>query len=118
MVVNDSLVLVTFLNRLCEQGHTLREAALLAGPRRFRPIPITSATTFAGLVPIMLEQSAQAQFVIPMAISLGYGVVVATVFTLLFVPAAIVVVEDFKLWTADLKRRVFSIVEEHAPQLR
>ena len=94
VVVNDSLVLVTFMNRMREEGHSIREAAVLAGARRFRPIMLTSATTFAGLLPVMLEKSTQAQFVIPMAVSLGFGVLVATFFTLLMVPAAMVIAED------------------------
>jgi multidrug efflux pump subunit AcrB len=96
VVVNDSLVLVTFMNRLRATGHSVHEAAVLAGGRRFRPIMLTSATTFVGLVPVMLEVSTQAQFVIPMAISLGFGVLVATAFTLLMIPAAMLIVEDLK----------------------
>jgi multidrug efflux pump subunit AcrB len=114
VVVNDSLVLVTFLNRLRDEGHSMREAAILAGQRRFRPIMLTSATTFAGLVPIMLEGSAQAQFVIPMAISLGFGVVVATIFTLLMVPAAMLVVEDVKTFAAWSLHRITQLYDEGA----
>lgn len=99
VVVNDSLVLVTFMNRLRDAGHSVREAAVLAGGRRFRPIMLTSATTFVGLLPIMMESSTQAQFVIPMAISLAWGVLVATAFTLFLIPASMLVVEDVKdLW--------------------
>ena len=72
----------------------LVQAAVRAGQARFRAIMLTSVTTFAGLTPIMLESSAQAQFVIPMAISLAFGVLVATVFTLLLIPAAIVIADD------------------------
>jgi multidrug efflux pump subunit AcrB len=105
VVVNDSLVLVTFMNRLREAGHGVREAAVLAGGRRFRPIMLTSLTTFVGLVPVMLETSTQAQFVIPMAISLAWGVLVATAFTLFLIPAAMLVVEDVKnLWQRGLRR--------------
>jgi multidrug efflux pump subunit AcrB len=104
VVVNDSLVLVSFMNRMIAQGHGIRAAAVLAGARRFRPIMLTSATTFAGLLPVMLEQSTQAQFVIPMAISLGFGVLVATFFTLLMIPAAMVIVEDGKrAWSRGLR---------------
>lgn len=99
VVVNDSLVLVTFMNRMREEGADILEAARSAGGRRFRPIMLTSLTTFAGLVPVMLETSAQAQFVKPMAISLGFGVGVATAFTLLMIPAAMVIVDDGgRLW--------------------
>jgi multidrug efflux pump subunit AcrB len=104
VVVNDSLVLVTFMNRLRDAGHSVREAAVLAGGRRFRPIMLTSLTTFVGLVPVMMESSTQAQFVIPMAISLAWGVLVATAFTLFLIPAAMLVVEDVKhLWQRGLR---------------
>lgn len=96
VVVNDSLVLVTFMNREREAGRGMVEAAVQAGARRFRPIMLTSLTTFVGLVPVMLETSMQAQFVIPMAISLGFGVLVATAFTLFLIPAAMLVVEDVR----------------------
>ena len=105
VVVNDSLVLVTFMNRLREAGEDTRNAAVLSGIRRFRPIMLTSATTFVGLVPVMLETSTQAQFVIPMAISLAFGVLVATFFTLLMIPAAMLIVEDVKSAGLRLLRR-------------
>jgi multidrug efflux pump subunit AcrB len=105
VVVNDSLVLVSFMNRMTDEGHSVRAAAVLAGARRFRPIMLTSATTFAGLLPVMLEQSTQAKFVIPMAISLGFGVLVATFFTLLMIPAAMVIVEDLKeAWALGIRQ--------------
>ncbi len=109
VVVNDSLVLVSFMNRLRDAGHSVREAAILAGGRRFRPIMLTSATTFAGLLPVMLERSTQAQFVIPMAISLGFGVLVATFFTLLMIPAAMLVVEDVKSLAGRSVAIVYSV---------
>ena len=96
VVVNDSLVLVTFLNRLRDSGLPLEEAAVRAGQARFRAILLTSLTTFAGLTPVMLDGSAQAAMVIPMAVSLGFGVLIATLFTLLLVPAAIVIGDDVK----------------------
>lgn len=108
VVVNDSLVLVSFMNRLREMGHSVHEAAILAGGRRFRPILLTSATTFAGLLPVMLERSTQAKFVIPMAISLGFGVLVATFFTLLMIPAAMVIVEDLRQAALRGSRQVVS----------
>jgi len=94
VVVNDSLVLVTFMNRLREEGMSAFDAAARAGKIRFRAILLTSITTFAGLVPIMFDTTSQAQFVKPMALSLGFGVLVATVFTLLMIPAAVMIVED------------------------
>ena len=97
VVVNDSLVLVDFINELVkEKGETVRDAVILAAKQRIRPILLTSVTTFAGLLPIIFETSLQAQFLIPMAISLGFGVVFSTVTTLVLVPAGILMVEDVK----------------------
>ena len=87
VVVNDSLVMVDFINRAREQGVDLRTAVIESGTKRFRAIVLTSFTTAAGLLPIMTETSMQAQFVIPMAISLGFGILFATVITLFLVPA-------------------------------
>ena len=96
VVVNDSLVLVTFLNRLRAEGMDAVAAAAQAGCARFRAIMLTSLTTFAGLTPIMLEQSVHAQIVLPMAISLAFGVAIATFFTLLMIPSIIVIAEDLR----------------------
>jgi multidrug efflux pump subunit AcrB len=86
VVVNDSLVMVDFINRAREKGLSIAEAIREAGPARFRPILLTSLTTFLGLMPLLFETSVQAQFLIPMAISLGFGVLFATFITLIFVP--------------------------------
>ena len=94
VVVNDSLVLVDFVNRQVRQGMSLREAVLIAGGRRFRPILLTSVTTFVGLVPLLMDRSIQAQFLIPMAISLGFGVLFATAITLILVPCALMLGQD------------------------
>lgn len=75
VVVNDSLVLVDFINKKRADGMALVEAVLTAGAKRFRPVMLTSLTTFIGLMPLLLEQSTQAQFLIPMAISLGFGII-------------------------------------------
>ena len=97
VVVNDSLVMVDFINRYKrDDGKTSLEAALAAGPRRFRPILLTSITTFVGLFPLLIEKSVQAQFLIPMAISLAYGVLFATLITLILVPTSYLIIEDFK----------------------
>lgn len=97
--VNDSLVMVDYINRRRKEGSTLLEAALAAGARRFRPIMLTSGTTFAGLAPLMMAKSLQAQFLIPMAISLGFGILFATVITLYLVPCALLMAEDCgKAW--------------------
>ncbi|MEC9327784.1 MAG: efflux RND transporter permease subunit, partial [Verrucomicrobiota bacterium] len=94
VVVNDSLVMVDYINRKQAEGLSLREACMKAGPRRFRPILLTSLTTFAGLVPLLMDQSLQAQFLIPMAVSLGYGVLFATAITLYLIPCSLICAED------------------------
>ncbi len=97
VVVNDSLVLVDYINKLRLQGVPLREAVWQGGVARFRPIILTSMTTFVGLVPILLERSLQAQFLIPMATSLAFGVLFATFITLILVPCVYLILEDI-LW--------------------
>jgi multidrug efflux pump subunit AcrB len=96
VVINDSLVLVDFVNREVDEGMSHREAIRRGGAGRFRPILLTSLTTFAGLTPLLLERSLQAQFLIPMAISLAFGVLFATFITLLLVPALYAIVEDVR----------------------
>jgi multidrug efflux pump subunit AcrB len=94
VVVNDSLVLVYTANRMRRQGIRPFDAITRAGCLRFRPILLTSLTTFAGLTPMLLERSVQAQFLIPMAISLGFGVLFGTVVTLLLIPSGYMILED------------------------
>jgi multidrug efflux pump subunit AcrB len=94
VVVNDSLLLINFINQKIEQGLDLYTAVAEAAKRRFRPIILTSLTTSLGLTPIILEQSMQAQFLIPMAISLGFGILFATLITLLLVPSLYIILED------------------------
>ncbi len=94
VVVNDSLVLIDHINQERRKGVPIREAIEQSGARRFRPILLTSLTTFAGLLPLLFETSLQAQFLIPMAISLSFGVLFATFITLLLVPAAYFILED------------------------
>jgi multidrug efflux pump subunit AcrB len=96
VVVNDSIVLVDYINRQRREGVPLEVAIREAGVTRFRPILLTSMTTFVGLLPIMVEKSMQAQFLIPMAVSLAFGVLFATVITLMLVPCSYMVLEDFK----------------------
>ena len=94
VVVNDNLVLIDRVNRLREEGTELVTALLQAGEDRFRPIILTSLTTFVGLLPIMSETSVQAQFLIPMVTSLSFGVLFATGVTLVLVPALYLIAED------------------------
>jgi len=96
VVVNDSLILVEFANRARESVDTEEEALLAAGKRRFRAIFLTTTTTFVGLLPMLFETSMQAQFVIPMAISLSFGIVAATAITLILIPCLYLVLHDFK----------------------
>jgi multidrug efflux pump subunit AcrB len=107
VVVNDSLLLIDRINanrRLA--GEDLQRAVMDAGARRFRPILLTSLTTFFGLAPMILERSVQAQFLIPMAISLGFGILFATGITLLLIPALYMALEDI--------RRLFGLRAAHA----
>ncbi|MFH1571742.1 MAG: efflux RND transporter permease subunit [Gemmatimonadota bacterium] len=88
VVVNDSLVLLSFYNQLRAEGLGRDEALAEAGKQRFRPILLTSLTTFFALLPMIMERSVQAQFLIPMAVSLGFGILFSTAITLVGVPAA------------------------------
>jgi multidrug efflux pump subunit AcrB len=94
VVINDSLVLIHFANRLRRQGMSVLEAITMAGRQRFRPILLTTLTTFGGLSPMILETSRQARFLIPMAISLGFGLLFATLIILVLIPCLYLVLED------------------------
>ncbi len=95
VVVNDSIILIDFINR-SKAKMSLNDSVINAGTARFRAILLTSITTFIGLLPIMLETSLQARFLIPMAASLAFGILFATVITLLLIPCLYVILEDFK----------------------
>ena len=96
VVVNDGLVLVTFINRNAPHQRSLKSAVQQAGEARFRAIVLTSLTTAAGVTPLMLEKSLQAQFLIPMAVSLAAGVLFATVVTLILVPSLYLIMDDIR----------------------
>ncbi|MCK5917961.1 MAG: efflux RND transporter permease subunit, partial [Cocleimonas sp.] len=107
VVVNDSLVLVDYTNKRIREGMPLIEAIRFAGGARFRPILLTSITTFAGLTPLIFDKSTQAQFLIPMAVSLGFGILFATLLTLFLIPSFYLILEDIRrvlayLWNAFL----------------
>lgn len=117
IVVNDSLVLVDYINKKRAQGISVKEAVLTAGEVRFRPVMLTSMTTFVGLLPLMVNKSTQAQALIPMAVSLGFGILFATLVTLIITPVNYLVGRQIKhaliaavksLWRwynrADIKR--------------
>ena len=97
VVVNDSLVMVDFINQKTRAGEDLFESVIQSGTRRFRPIFLTSATTFAGLLPILFDHSLQAQFLIPMAASLAFGILFATGITLFLIPSSYVAAEEIKV---------------------
>ena len=99
--VNDAIVLVDRINTARTDGEPAEKAALLAGARRFRPVILTTATTFFGLTPMIFETSLQAQYLIPMAVSLAFGVVFATLVTLVFVPVVY-------LAACDARKRFFA----------
>lgn len=107
IAVNDTLIMVDFVSRRQEDGETLLDAALQAGARRFRPIMLTSVTTFLGLTPLMMDRSLQAQFLIPMAVSLAFGVVFATAITLYLVPCSLLITEDITSALGRIKRWYF-----------
>ncbi|MDT8390410.1 MAG: efflux RND transporter permease subunit [Lentisphaeria bacterium] len=94
VVVNDSLVLIDFANGERKRGKDAHDAVCTAGIRRFRPILLTTLTTFGGLAPMIFETSRQARFMIPMAISLGYGIVFSTFITMVLVPCLYLIIED------------------------
>jgi multidrug efflux pump subunit AcrB len=96
IVVNDSLILIDFINRAVRSGVDIETAVVESGKVRFRPVLLTSVTTIAGLMPILLERSFQAQFLIPMAISICFGLLAATFLTLLYVPALYLIVRDVR----------------------
>jgi multidrug efflux pump subunit AcrB len=95
--------MVDYINRRRREGMDIHEAIRVAGPARFRAILLTSLTTFAGLTPMLLERSLQARFLIPLATSLAFGVVFATVVTLFIVPSLYLILED----VLDLLKRMF-----------
>ncbi len=112
IVVNDSLILIDFINARRRSGVKILDAVIEAGRNRFRPVLLTSVTTVAGLFPLMLETSFQAQFLIPMAVSISYGLAAATVLTLLFVPALYVVMIDIvNLFTVKESRREMGVID-------
>ncbi len=109
VVVNDSLVLIYAANRFRnEESNTAHDAVIKAGCIRFRAILLTSLTTFAGLSPMIIERSVQAQFLIPMAISLGFGVLFATFITLLLIPCGYMIREDILNLVSNIKAKLIS----------
>lgn len=96
VVVNDSILMVEFVNRAREQGIAIKDAIIDSGTKRFRAIILTSLTTFIGLVPILFEDNLQAKIMIPMAVSLAFGILFATLITLILIPCLYAILEDIK----------------------
>jgi multidrug efflux pump subunit AcrB len=96
VVVNDSLIFIDFANKKRRAGANMHDAIYAAGIQRFRPIVLTTLTTFFGLMPMIFETSRQAKFLIPMAISLGFGILFATGITLLLIPSMTLILEDIE----------------------
>lgn len=108
VVVNDSLVLIDATNQIrIIQGKNAYEAITRAGALRFRAIILTSLTTFASLIPLLSERSLQAQFLIPMAVSLGFGVLFATMITLLLIPCGYLIMDDIQSLVATIKAKAY-----------
>jgi multidrug efflux pump subunit AcrB len=103
VVVNDSLIMIDLINRERKEGIALTQVIRDSVTRRFRPIMLTTLTTFFGLVPMLLEKSLQARFLIPMAISLAFGVAFATMITLILVPSLYMILEDIKMLPRIIK---------------
>ena len=99
VVVNDSLIMVDFVNRARAAGDNIVDAVIDSGSQRFRAIMLTTITTFVGVLPMLLERSDQATSLVPMAISLGFGILFATLITLILVPCLYVILADIKSFT-------------------
>jgi multidrug efflux pump subunit AcrB len=111
VVVNDSLILIDYANRLRREGDSPLKAIQRAGIRRFRPIILTTLTTYGGLTPMIFETSRQARFLIPMAISLGYGILFSTAITLILIPSLYMILEDVRAGFAAIGR----VAKPYAP---
>ncbi|NNC38378.1 MAG: efflux RND transporter permease subunit [Hyphomonadaceae bacterium] len=105
VAVNDNLVLIDYVHRLRDQGRTGAEAIIEAGTKRFRPILLTSLTTFVGLLPLMMEKSLQAQWLVPIGVALAFGILFALFVTLFFVPALYGIGADIRRFFVGLVKR-------------
>lgn len=111
VVVNDSLVLTDYIGKRRKEGSSIYNAVVTAGGARFRPVLLTSLTTFIGLMPLLFEKSTQAQFLIPMAVSLGFGIIFATLVTLILVPVNYLLAYQIKQWFSTDGRQPAQPVE-------
>ncbi len=111
VVINDSLVMTDFVNQRIKQGLRLKDAVVDAGCARFRAITLTSITTFVGVLPLLFETSLQAQFVVPMAVGLGFAVVFATLVTLVLVPCLYIILLDIGAALNWLRLRIVALLK-------
>ena len=116
ILVNDALVLVTTYNGLIKEGLPQMDALREAAVSRFRPIILTTLTTFAGLAPLLFEKSLQAQFLIPMAISVAFGLLVITVVIQILLPIMLMYVNRLKVYSRYLWNGVKPSYEEVEPE--
>jgi len=113
VVVNDSLIMVDFINKARAAGTNIKDAVIQSGTLRFRAIILTSLTTAVGLMPIMFEKSVQAQYVTPMAISMSFGIIFATVITLFLIPALYMLLTDWSYRWQQIKLLVMGREAEY-----
>ncbi len=121
IVINDSIILITFYKQLREQGMPVRKALVTASCLRLRAVLLTSLTTIAGLLPLLFEKSLQAQFLIPMAVSISFGLAIATVLVLIVIPVILSYIETLSHWVASMKSAPLSehqttTAEVHQPK--
>ncbi len=116
VVINDSLVLVDYINQQHRAGSKLIDAVKRAGVARFRPVMLTSVTTFFGLIPLLIEPSSTAKFLVPMAISLGFGILFATMITLVLIPVNIMILADIRRYFRGRSRALKEAItaEQHS----
>lgn len=107
IIINDSVVFIDRYNNLVREGIELKDALLEAGTSRFRPIILTTVTTAAGLAPIIFLRSEQGQFLVPMAVSVAFGLIFGTFLTLLALPSTILAVNDLRVLFNKLKHKIF-----------
>jgi multidrug efflux pump subunit AcrB len=117
IVVNNAIVMIDFINQHRAAGMSRFDAVVGAGTKRFRPIMLTSLTTFVGLVPTMIDKSVQGQFLIPMAVSLAFGILFSTVITLFLIPSFYLITESWldrwkAFWAWYLGKKPASADEE------
>ncbi len=118
VVVNDAIVLIESVNANLARGHGFLDSLQLGGKRRFRPVVLTTLSTIGGLLPLIIEKDLQAQFLIPMALSIAGGVCFATLLTLLLIPCLLGVVNDLRCAAFFLRRGTWPTREEVEPALR